>query len=134
MALTPAICEEAIFRGPILRGLAARFSPTVASILTGLLFGIYHVDAWRLVPTALLGVALSFIALGSGSIIPAMAAHFVNNACLIILAQLHADVTSTLPTSTKLVAGTVGALVLSLGLYLVAKSAKTQPARMRREM
>jgi sodium transport system permease protein len=128
MALTPAICEEAIFRGPILRGFASRFSPAVTSILTGLLFGIYHVDAWRLLPTALLGVALSYVALASGSIIPAMAAHFVNNACLIILAHLHADDTSTLPTSTKLIAGTVGAVVLALGLWLIARA-----ARMRRQ-
>ena len=42
MALTPAICEEALFRGPILRGLRTRLSPTGAAILTGLLFGIYH--------------------------------------------------------------------------------------------
>ncbi len=102
MALTPAICEEALFRGPILRGLRTRLSPAGAAILTGLLFGIYHLDPWRLLPTAILGVALSGIALASDSIVPAMVAHFVNNACLILLARLHADDTDALPTSTKL--------------------------------
>ncbi|HEX3904777.1 MAG TPA: ABC transporter permease subunit/CPBP intramembrane protease [Polyangia bacterium] len=126
MALTPAICEEALFRGPILRGLRTRFSPTVTAILTGLLFGIYHVDAWRLIPTALLGMALSGIALASDSIIPAMAAHFVNNACLIVLAWLHADDTDTLAPSTKLLLGTLGALVLASGIGLVSRARRTR--------
>ncbi|HVV49826.1 MAG TPA: ABC transporter permease subunit/CPBP intramembrane protease [Polyangia bacterium] len=126
MALTPAICEEALFRGPILRGLRARFSPAAAAILTGLLFGIYHLDAWRLIPTALLGVALSGIALASDSILPAMAAHFLNNASLIVLARLHADDTATLAARTKLFLGTLGALVLGLGIYLLSRAAKTR--------
>jgi sodium transport system permease protein len=126
MALTPAICEEALFRGPILRGLRARFSPLPAAIITGLLFGIFHLDPWRLLPTALLGVALSGIALASDSIVPAMAAHFVNNACLIVLARLHADDTTALSGRTKLLFGTLGAVVFALGARLIARGGKTQ--------
>ena len=58
-AFTPAICEEALFRGPILRGLRTRFSALGAAVLTGLLFGLFHVSVWRLLPTAVLGFALS---------------------------------------------------------------------------
>jgi sodium transport system permease protein len=126
MALTPAICEEALFRGPILRGLRARFPPVLAAILTGLLFGVFHLDPWRLLPTALLGVALSGIALASDSIVPAMAAHFVNNGCLIVLARLHADDTTALPVRTKLLFGTLGALVFAIGARLLAQDAKTR--------
>ncbi len=126
MALTPAICEEALFRGPILRGLRTRLPPAGAAILTGLLFGIYHLDPWRLLPTAILGVALSGIALASGSIIPSMVAHFANNACLIVLARLHADDTDGLPTRTKLLLGTLGAVVLWLGIRLLRRDAKTR--------
>ena len=126
MALTPAICEEALFRGPILRGLRTRLSPAGAAILTGLLFGIFHLDPWRLLPTAILGVALSGIALASDSIVPAMVAHFVNNACLILLARLHADDTDALATSTKILLGTLGAVVLSVGIWLMRRTAKTR--------
>ena len=126
MALTPAVCEEALFRGPILRGLRTRLSPAGTAILTGLLFGIYHLDPWRLLPTAILGVALSGIALASDSIVPAMLAHFVNNACLIFLARAHADDTDALATSTKLLLGTLGAVVLSVGIRLMRRAAKTQ--------
>jgi sodium transport system permease protein len=126
LAVTPAICEEALFRGPILRGLRTRFSPAMTAILTGLLFGIYHVDAWRLLPTALLGVALSGIALAADSIVPSMVAHFTNNACLILLARLHADDTTALSTRARLGWLGGGALVFALGARLLARSSKTR--------
>jgi sodium transport system permease protein len=126
MALSPAICEEALFRGPILRGFRTRFSPALAAIVTGLLFGIYHLDAWRLLPTALLGVALSGIALATDSIVPAMVAHFTNNACLILLARLHGDDTGALSGGSKLILGGSGAVVLALGVSLIGRAAKTR--------
>jgi sodium transport system permease protein len=91
MALTPAICEEALFRGPILRGLRTRMGPAAAAILTGVLFGLFHLDLYRLLPAALLGTLLGFITLACGSIVPAMLAHFCNNAILIILAKTGID-------------------------------------------
>jgi sodium transport system permease protein len=91
MAVTPAICEEALFRGPILRGLATRLSPLAAAALTGVFFGLFHFDVWRFLPTGLLGVMLSLIALRARSIIPSMLAHAVNNGCLVALAQLGLD-------------------------------------------
>src|SRR6185295_11760293 len=63
VALTPAICEEALFRGPILRGLASRLQPVAAIALTGLFFGLFHVQIERIVPTAFLGILLSWLAL-----------------------------------------------------------------------
>jgi sodium transport system permease protein len=124
MAATPAICEEALFRGPILRGLATRFSPALAAILTGILFGIYHVDVWRLIPTALLGIALSGIALASDSILPSMLAHFTNNACIVLLARAHADDTQSLPAGTKLRLLALGSAVLVAGIACLMRSTK----------
>lgn len=91
MAVSPAICEEALFRGPILRGLRTRLSPPAAVVVTGLLFGFFHLDIYRLLPASLLGILLGFIVLASGSIVPAMVAHFCNNAVLVTLARLDLD-------------------------------------------
>lgn len=87
MALTPAVCEEAFFRGPLLRGLRERLPGPSTAILTGLFFGLFHLEIYRLLPTTLLGILLSFLALTSGSILPSMLAHFSNNACLVLLAH-----------------------------------------------
>ena len=86
IALTPAICEEALFRGPILRGFAGGLPRLTSAVLTGVLFGLFHLDLWRLLPTAMLGIGLSLVALETGSIVPAMLMHFVNNATLVTLA------------------------------------------------
>jgi sodium transport system permease protein len=120
MAITPAICEEALFRGPILRGLATRLSPVSAAIVTGGLFGLFHFDVWRLLPTGLLGVMLSLIALRAGSIVPSMLAHAVNNGCLVALAELGLDEKLTTLGVVSQIAIFVGAtVVLGVGALLI---------------
>ncbi|HEY5285124.1 MAG TPA: ABC transporter permease subunit/CPBP intramembrane protease [Polyangia bacterium] len=91
VAVSPAICEECFFRGPILRGLSGRLAPAGAVILTAALFGLFHLDVYRLIPTTILGVLLGFIAFESRSIVPAMLAHFCNNAMLITLSRSGLD-------------------------------------------
>ena len=123
VALTPAICEEALFRGPILRGLRARASSAAAAALTGLLFGVFHVELSRILPTALLGVLLSLVALASGSILPAMLAHFLNNATLIGLAYFRVDEKVAEVGSTVSAVIFVAAVLLTgLGLFLARSS------------
>ncbi|HVZ74103.1 MAG TPA: ABC transporter permease subunit/CPBP intramembrane protease [Polyangia bacterium] len=120
MALTPAVCEEALFRGPILRGLAARLPRVPAAIVTGLLFGLYHVDAWRLLPTGVLGVFLSLIALETGSIVPAMVTHFVNNACLLVITYAgRGSDPDDFNRPTQLAIFGAGLVVLAAGAALV---------------
>ena len=91
LALTPAVCEEALFRGPILRGLRRRFTVATACASTGVLFGVLHGDIWRFIPTSLLGALLSWVALTSGSILPSMLIHFVNNGALVVLGYAGLD-------------------------------------------
>jgi sodium transport system permease protein len=111
-AVSPAVCEEALFRGPILRGLRTRFSAFGAAVLTGLLFGLFHGDVWRFIPAAALGFALSAIALAADSIVPAMVAHFANNACIITLASIGVEDQAISP---KLRLSMVGVGLLGLG-------------------
>jgi sodium transport system permease protein len=91
MAISPAVCEEALFRGPVLLGLRARMGPAAAIVLTGVLFGLFHVDLYRLVPATVLGIMLGYLAHQSGSIVPSMLAHFCNNAILVTLARSGLD-------------------------------------------
>jgi membrane protease YdiL (CAAX protease family) len=71
--------------------VAHRLDPLAAVVITASLFGLFHLDVYRLIPTTILGVLLGFIALESGSIVPSMVAHFCNNAMLITLASLGLD-------------------------------------------
>lgn len=72
--------EELAFRGYLWHHLEGRLGPIGAWLSTSLLFAAYHLDpvqAPALIPTALF---LGWLRLASGSIWPAIAGHFANNA------------------------------------------------------
>jgi sodium transport system permease protein len=91
MAVSPAVCEETVFRGPILRGLGSRLGPGAAITVAAALFGLFHLDIYRLIPATLLGILLGYLAYEARSIVPAMLAHFCNNAILVTLARSGLD-------------------------------------------
>ncbi|MFP4458996.1 MAG: ABC transporter permease subunit/CPBP intramembrane protease [Candidatus Zixiibacteriota bacterium] len=78
LALLPAVCEEIMFRGFILRGATRTFGITAGVIITGVLFGLFHLDPYRLFGTVMLGIFIGAITIRGGIFI-AMLAHFVNN-------------------------------------------------------
>jgi len=85
--LLPGICEEIAFRGVLLYGLRKKLTPFRLALVVGLIFGLFHVDLFRIVPTAYLGVILTAVVLLSGSILPAVAWHTLNNAFALVSSQ-----------------------------------------------
>jgi sodium transport system permease protein len=79
-ALSPAICEELLFRGVLLRASRSTLSTPMALFLNAFLFGLFHLSIYRFFSTFFLGLALAFLVIRSGSILPAMLFHFLNNA------------------------------------------------------
>jgi sodium transport system permease protein len=79
LAFIPAICEEITFRGTLLYGLRHKFRPVGLAIATGIIFGLFHVSYFRIIPTGFLGIILAAIVLLTGSIFPSMLLHFGNN-------------------------------------------------------
>jgi ABC-type Na+ efflux pump permease subunit len=88
IAVLPAFCEELAFRGALLSGLRRKLRPAGLIIAIGLIFGLFHVALYRLVPTAALGMVLTAIALMTGSIFPGMLLHAGNNALGVLGASL----------------------------------------------
>jgi sodium transport system permease protein len=80
LAVLPAFCEEIAFRGVLMSGLRHRLRPVTLAIVVGLIFGMFHMTLFRIAPTAVLGVALTGIALMTGSIFPGILLHMGNNA------------------------------------------------------
>jgi membrane protease YdiL (CAAX protease family) len=80
MALTPAICEEVFFRGYIQRQAErATRSWLRAVVLTGILFGLYHLRDTQAVPLSLLGIYLCYVVWRSDSLLPGVLVHLANN-------------------------------------------------------
>jgi len=89
VALTPAICEEFLFRGVLLAGTRRHSTPLKVILLNGFIFGAFHVPSatiYRLLPSATLGILLAWVVLRTRSIWPGMLMHFVNNGSIVILA------------------------------------------------
>lgn len=85
-ALTPALLEELVFRGFLLRALLSWWPPGVAIGAAGLAFGWVHWvpgGGFRVLPTAALGILLGWAAWRSGSVVTAMIAHGVHNTVLL---------------------------------------------------
>lgn len=85
-AALPALCEEALCRGLILQAALRTLGGPLAVLLAGFLFAILHLDPYRFPTTLFLGCLLGAAALRSGSIVPAMGMHFLNNALTLLLA------------------------------------------------
>jgi sodium transport system permease protein len=80
LAVLPAISEEIAFRGTLLYGLRHKFRPAALAVVVGIIFGLFHISYYRIIPTGFLGIILTAIVLLTGSIFPSMALHFGNNA------------------------------------------------------
>lgn len=132
-AAVPALCEEILFRGAILSSLGAPLlpDPTLRAkpaqtlkvalrpiFLCALLFGIFHLSRYKLVPTMLLGLGFGAAAVLSGSLWPAIAMHFTNNALVVLLVRAGLDEAPQLASALPWLAGALG---LSLIGYLLLR-------------
>jgi membrane protease YdiL (CAAX protease family) len=79
IGVTPAICEEILFRGFVLKNLEKISKANVAIFLTGFLFALYHLQPFNLIPLIILGSFLAYIVYYSNSIYVGMLCHFLNN-------------------------------------------------------
>lgn len=79
ICLTPAICEEILFRGFVLSNIRKVAKAPVAIVLSAFFFALYHFQPFNLIPLAILGGFLGFVVYYSNSIYMGMVCHFLNN-------------------------------------------------------
>ncbi|MEQ8198473.1 MAG: type II CAAX endopeptidase family protein [Clostridiaceae bacterium] len=78
IAVTPAITEEVTLRGVVLSGYDFK-NKWVASITTGLLFGIFHLNGQQFLYASILGIVLALLVRITNSIFAASLLHFMVN-------------------------------------------------------
>lgn len=91
IALVPAVCEELLFRGYILRSFEKSWGIMVAIIVSGVVFGFFHLQVPNLLPLAALGILLAVMTWLSRSLWPAIAAHFINNGGAVLAATTYPE-------------------------------------------
>jgi sodium transport system permease protein len=122
LAVSPALCEELLFRGMILTGFK-KLGMWPAVILSGLLFGLAHSSIYRLLPTFFLGALFGYLVWRTGSVYCSMAAHALNNGMAMTLLHhkslnllLGIQGVHYLPWGLTL----AGTIVMLIGIWLVS--------------
>ena len=124
VALLPAVFEETLFRGILARNMqGAGWGTTVTILVSGALFSLFHGRPEQTIYQFLCGCCFALIAVRSGSILPTVLSHLINNAAILILSACGID---TFEGTLKIVLISVGAVLLVGTLtYLIFFDKKT---------
>lgn len=84
ISLLPAVCEEFVFRGMVMRGFQHK-GKWFAIIVSALLFTLMHGNPVQTVHPLIIGIAMGFAVFTTGSIFASMILHFGNNLFAMLL-------------------------------------------------
>ncbi len=90
VALVPAIGEELLFRGVLLRLMKEITKSThLAVVISAILFSAVHLQFFGFFPRFLLGLLLGYVFVFTGSLWVPVFLHLVNNASSVVVYYLH---------------------------------------------
>ncbi len=119
ISVVPAVVEEFGMR-VITLGMLRRFGDSFAILASGLIFGIIHGNAVQIPFAFVLGIFFAYITVVTGSVIPAVIIHFINNfySCISeISAELWSEeiqvIVNYVPFILFIAMGIIGCAVLS---------------------
>jgi membrane protease YdiL (CAAX protease family) len=114
IAVAPAVCEEALFRGVVLPSFVRPMGAAGAAVASALLFGLIHYDDstfYRLPFAFAIGLGLAIVRLRTGSLLPSTIAHATVNTITFLIAPFT-DTPDGTPDARPLVA----VAILAVGL------------------
>lgn len=131
VTVAAAIIEELVFRGVIMQSLR-RFGDMFALVCSSALFGLTHHNLEQSILTFVVGLAIGFFVLRSGSLKTGILIHFVYNSIATVIDFATADLpvkasnsASMLIVAVYAVAGLIGFALLQIyhgGSFKLAKS------------
>jgi len=92
LAVTPALCEELVFRG-VLLGSTRGLTPWRMVVINGVVFGAFHLSIEsfaRFLPAVWLGIVITWTVWRTGSIFTGVVMHVLNNGTIVLLASAPA--------------------------------------------
>ncbi|ADV42986.1 CPBP family intramembrane glutamic endopeptidase [Bacteroides helcogenes] len=124
ITLLGPILEELLFRGAVTKVLLHKYSPWTAILLSGLIFGIFHINPAQVVGACLSGFLFAWLYYRTGSLIPGILIHILNNTLSVCLSVVYPDVENThelLGDPAYLICLLVAILLLLLSLMILNK-------------
>ncbi|MFO0590138.1 MAG: type II CAAX endopeptidase family protein [Polyangiaceae bacterium] len=129
LCLVTPLVEEVMFRGALFGTLRRRHSAPLVVLMTASLFAMVHLQSQILVPIAIVGAALAFLRVASGSIWPGVVLHVAFNSL-----SFYSQVTAgpgggddKTPTWQVLAGTVVTAGLLALAEHLRTRKVYTLP-------
>lgn len=116
VAVLPAVMEEVMFRGVLLSGMRS-WKTWEAALVCGALFSLYHQNPAQTLYQFCCGAAFAWVAIRSGSILPTVLSHFLNNAAILILTKCGVE---SYPTPVYIAVNVLSAICLiGVAAYLI---------------
>ena len=118
VAVLPSITEEVTLRGVVLSGYENK-NKYVAAAITGLFFGIFHLNAQQFLYATVLGFIFSLVVRITNSIYASMIIHFIVNGTSVTIAKISKIITESLPINNDAVEFTLKNITSQEKLLLV---------------
>jgi membrane protease YdiL (CAAX protease family) len=115
VALIPSICEELLFRGLVQKNFVKSSPrPWLGFVVTGIIFGVYHLNPFAVIPLIALGIYFGYIVYHSKSITIAIIGHFFNNAIAVVATYFEVDdaTVGTIATGNMTMSFIIGNLII----------------------
>lgn len=123
------LLEEVLFRGAIQGYMMRKFKPWTAIICSALVFGLIHMNPVQIVYATLLGIIFGWIYYRTGSLLPVILGHILNNsfATIVTLSGVEEESITSADTTEKFIMGLVFIVATFAALKLVRMLNKELP-------
>ncbi len=125
VGILPAILEEFAVRGVVMGLLRKRFSDGASIMISAVLFGLLHGNLQQIPFAFGVGLILGYATVYSGSLLPAMIIHAMNNSMSVVLSFASESVSPMTSQVIMLLYYAVTLLMGLCGFIMLAKTDKT---------
>ncbi|MCS6848522.1 MAG: CPBP family intramembrane glutamic endopeptidase [Anaerolineae bacterium] len=95
------IAEEIFFRGVVYRWLRDKWGVAAGAIVSGIIFGLAHLEPATVIVTILLGIVLALVYERSRSLWPPILIHALNNSFAVLLLYILVTTGAPIPGVTR---------------------------------
>lgn len=122
VGILPAVIEEFALRGVVLGALRTRMSDTSSILVSAALFGLLHGNLVQMPFAFLMGIILGFATVYSGSIVPSVIIHALNNSISVVMSFATSDMSPMVSNVTVLLYYAVSLVIGVCGFIMLIKT------------
>lgn len=124
IAVLGPVLEELLFRGAITKVLLEKYEPTTAILLSGMVFGVFHINPVQVVSATLAGFFFAWLYYKTRNLLLCMLIHIFNNSLSVYLTKAYPGIetaTELFGTTWIMVICAVSAVVLVLAVRRLSR-------------